>query len=48
MVEFVSCSYLGLETYEVLKKAVVDAIVRFGGAGVGCKNAGFRHPTALI
>lgn len=31
MVEFVSCSYLGLETYEALKKAVVDAIVRFGG-----------------
>lgn len=30
MVEFVSCSYLGLETHPALKKAVVDAIERFG------------------
>ena len=30
MVEFVSCSYLGLETHTALKKAVIDAIERFG------------------
>ena len=30
MVEFVSCSYLGLETHPTLKKAVIDAIERFG------------------
>ncbi|MCS6068859.1 hypothetical protein LNO81_30950 [Klebsiella variicola subsp. variicola] len=30
MVEFVSCSYLGLETHPALKQAVVDAIERFG------------------
>ena len=30
MVEFVSCSYLGLETHPALKKAVIDAIERFG------------------
>lgn len=30
MVEFVSCSYLGLETHAALKQAVVDAIDRFG------------------
>lgn len=30
MVEFVSCSYLGLETHPALKKADIDAIERFG------------------
>ena len=30
MVEFVSCSYLGLETHPTLKKAIIDAIERFG------------------
>lgn len=30
MVEFVSCSYLGLETHPALKIAVIDAIERFG------------------
>lgn len=30
LVEFVSCSYLGLETHQALKKAVVDAVDRFG------------------
>ena len=29
LVEFVSCSYLGLETHQALKKAVIDAVDRF-------------------
>ncbi|HFP1614255.1 TPA: aminotransferase, partial [Escherichia coli] len=30
MIEFVSCSYLGLETHENLKHAIANAIERFG------------------
>jgi len=30
MVEFVSCSYLGLETHEALRKAIIEAMELYG------------------
>ncbi|HBY9738032.1 TPA: aminotransferase, partial [Klebsiella pneumoniae] len=30
MIEFVSCSYLGLETHPLLSEAIIEAVDRFG------------------
>ncbi|STZ75045.1 transporter, major facilitator family protein [Klebsiella pneumoniae subsp. ozaenae] len=39
MIEFVSCSYLGLETHPLLSEAIIEAVDRFGAQISVARNA---------